>query len=51
MRSRRGKHRHQVAAMASAGDTRIICDKCLEFCDEIVSDEPPVPGHFSEPPN
>ena len=39
-----GKHRYQVAAMASAGDTRIICDECLELCDEIVSEEPPVPG-------
>jgi ATP-dependent protease Clp ATPase subunit len=33
-----GKHRHQVAAMASAGDER-ICDECLELCDEIVSEE------------
>jgi nucleoside phosphorylase len=38
-----GKHRYQVAAMASAGDTRIICDECLELCDEILSDEPPMP--------
>jgi ATP-dependent protease Clp ATPase subunit len=34
-----GKRRHQVAAMASAGGTRTICDECLELCDEIV--EPP----------
>ena len=27
-----GKHRYRVAAMASAGDTR-ICDECLELCD------------------
>jgi ATP-dependent protease Clp ATPase subunit len=33
-----GKHRHQVAAMASAGDAR-ICDECLKLCDEIVSEE------------
>jgi ClpX C4-type zinc finger len=33
-----GKHRHQVAAMASAGDAR-ICDECLELCDEILSEE------------
>jgi ATP-dependent protease Clp ATPase subunit len=33
-----GKHRYQVAAMASAGDAR-ICDECLELCDEIVSEE------------
>jgi hypothetical protein len=32
-----GKGRHQVAAMAAAGDAR-ICDKCLDLCDEIVSD-------------
>ncbi len=38
-----GKRRHQVAAMASAGDTR-ICNECLESCDEIVSDVPPVPS-------
>jgi ATP-dependent protease Clp ATPase subunit len=37
------KHRHQVAGMASAGDARIICDQCLELCDEILSDEPPMP--------
>ena len=37
------KRRHQVAAMASAGDTRIICDECLELCGEILSDEPPMP--------
>jgi ATP-dependent protease Clp ATPase subunit len=33
-----GKHRHQVAAMAAAGDTR-ICDECLELCDEIVTSD------------
>jgi hypothetical protein len=38
-----GKHRYQVSAMASAGDTR-ICDECLELCDEIFSEEPPVPS-------
>ena len=37
-----GKHRHEVAAMASAGDTR-ICDECLGLCDEVLKDEPPVP--------
>ena len=37
-----GKRRDQVAAMASAGDTR-ICDECLELCDEILSEEPPIP--------
>jgi len=38
-----GKRRHQVTAMASAGDTQ-ICNECLEFCDEILSDVPPVPS-------
>lgn len=38
-----GKHRYQVAAMASAGETRIICDECLELCDKILSEEPPKP--------
>ena len=33
-----GKHRYQVAAMASADDVR-ICDECLELCDEIVTSE------------
>jgi ATP-dependent protease Clp ATPase subunit len=33
-----GKHRHRVAAMASAGDAR-ICDECLELCDEIVAED------------
>jgi ATP-dependent protease Clp ATPase subunit len=37
-----GKHRYQVAAMASAGDTR-ICDECVGLCEEILKDEPPVP--------
>jgi ATP-dependent protease Clp ATPase subunit len=32
------KHRHRVAAMASAGDAR-ICDECLELCDEIVAED------------
>jgi ATP-dependent protease Clp ATPase subunit len=31
-----GKHRYQVADMASAGDKR-ICDECLELCDEILN--------------
>jgi ATP-dependent protease Clp ATPase subunit len=38
-----GKGRHRVAAMASAGDAR-ICNECLELCDEIVSEVPPVPS-------
>jgi ATP-dependent protease Clp ATPase subunit len=38
-----GKRRHQVAAMASAGEMRIICDECLELCEAIVSEEPPMP--------
>jgi ATP-dependent protease Clp ATPase subunit len=42
-----GKRRHQVAAMASAGDTR-ICNECLELCDEILSEVPPVPGGTSQ---
>ena len=33
-----GKHRFQVAGMASAGDAR-ICDECLELCHEIVREE------------
>jgi ClpX C4-type zinc finger protein len=33
-----GKRRHQVEAMAAAGDAR-ICNECLDLCDEIVSDE------------
>jgi ATP-dependent protease Clp ATPase subunit len=33
-----GKHRYQVAAMASAGD-QIICDECLGLCDEILIEE------------
>jgi hypothetical protein len=37
-----GKRRDQVAATASAGDTR-ICDECLERCDGLLSEEPPVP--------
>ena len=43
-----GKHRPQVAAMASAGDTR-ICNECLGLCDEILSEVPPVPGGASQP--
>jgi ClpX C4-type zinc finger protein len=31
-----GKPRHQVAAMASAGDMR-ICNECLDLCDEILN--------------
>lgn len=31
-----GKLRHQVAAMASAGDMR-ICDECLDLCVEILN--------------
>ena len=38
-----GKGRHRVAAMASAGDVR-ICNECLDLCDEIVSEVPPVPS-------
>jgi hypothetical protein len=34
-----GKRRHQVEAMAAAGDAR-ICSECLDLCDEIVSEEP-----------
>jgi ClpX C4-type zinc finger protein len=37
------KRRHQVAAMASAGDKR-ICNECLELCDEIVSEDPSAPS-------
>lgn len=37
-----GKRRDRVAAMASAGDRR-ICDERLELCDEILSEEPPIP--------
>jgi hypothetical protein len=29
--------------MASAGEMRIICDECLELCEAIVSEEPPMP--------
>jgi hypothetical protein len=32
------KRRHQVAAMASAGDAR-ICDECLRLCEEIQYEE------------
>ena len=39
-----GKRRYQVAAMASAGDTRTVCNECLELCGEILTDEPPTPG-------
>jgi ATP-dependent protease Clp ATPase subunit len=38
-----GKRRPQVAAMASAADTR-VCSECLELCDDIVSEVPPVPS-------
>jgi ATP-dependent protease Clp ATPase subunit len=37
-----GKRLDQVAAMAWAGDRR-ICDQCLELCDRILSEEPPIP--------
>jgi ATP-dependent protease Clp ATPase subunit len=37
-----GKRRDRVAAMASADDRR-ICGECLELCDEILSEEPPIP--------
>ena len=33
-----GKPRYRVAAMASAGTTR-ICNECLALCDEIVREE------------
>jgi ClpX C4-type zinc finger len=33
-----GKHRHQVAAMASTEDAR-ICNECQELCDEILIEE------------
>ena len=32
-----GKGRHEVEAMAAAGDAR-ICNQCLGLCDEIISD-------------
>jgi hypothetical protein len=35
------KRRDHVGAMASAGQSQ-ICDECLELCDEILSDIPPV---------
>jgi ATP-dependent protease Clp ATPase subunit len=38
-----GKHRHQVAAIASAGDA-LICNECLELCDEVLNEEPPAPS-------
>ena len=34
------KRRHQVEAMAAAGDAR-ICNECLDLCDEIISEERP----------
>jgi ClpX C4-type zinc finger len=34
-----GKHRDQVAAMASAGERARICNECLALCDEILSEE------------
>jgi ATP-dependent protease Clp ATPase subunit len=37
-----GKGRHQVQAMAAAGDPR-ICNECLSLCDTIISEEGP-PG-------
>lgn len=33
-----GKGRHQVLAMAAAGDPR-ICNECLSLCDAIISEE------------
>jgi ATP-dependent protease Clp ATPase subunit len=27
--------------MTSAGGTAVVCDECLDLCDEIVTDEPP----------
>jgi ClpX C4-type zinc finger len=44
-----GKHRHQVAAMASAGGMRIICGECLELCNEILTEELPEAGHKRPP--
>jgi ATP-dependent protease Clp ATPase subunit len=38
-----GKRRDQVTGMASAGDTRAVCGECLELCDEILDEDPPVP--------
>lgn len=35
------KYRDRVAAMASTGDMR-ICDQCLDLCDEILSEVPPL---------
>jgi hypothetical protein len=35
-----GKRRHQVSAMASAGDVR-ICTECLGLCGEIIEEELP----------
>lgn len=35
------KRRDQVAAMASAGGTAVICGECLALCDEIVIETPP----------
>lgn len=32
------KRRHQVEAMAAAGEAR-VCNECLDLCDEILSDE------------
>lgn len=33
-----GKRRHQVAAMAST-DHALICNECLDLCEEIISEE------------
>lgn len=33
-----GKGRHEVEAMAAAGDAR-ICNECMSLCDEIINDE------------
>ena len=39
------KRRQLVAAMASAGETR-ICNECLELCDKILDGVPPAPSAF-----
>jgi hypothetical protein len=44
-----GKRRHQVTAMASTGDTRIICDECLGLCEEILREELPGVGDKGPP--
>jgi ATP-dependent protease Clp ATPase subunit len=39
-----GKQRHRVAAMASTGHT-LICNECVELCDEIISEDLGEPPH------